>query len=151
MMTYSITIYIYMYLYLILNVSGCTMFHYLFFTFQPENLLYSSKRPEATLKLTDFGFAKHIANYKSLQTPCYTPYYVGKFKAQTIIKPWKISSQIGLKAMIWVFLTVGYIIMGLGGQAVEFCLVYTFTYCWEVAPQKKTQSTKQDWVHHDHH
>jgi serine/threonine protein kinase len=43
---------------------------------KPENLLYSTKSQAAALKLTDFGFAKHIANYKSLQTPCYTPYYV---------------------------------------------------------------------------
>ncbi|XP_050411730.1 MAP kinase-activated protein kinase 2 [Patella vulgata] len=44
---------------------------------KPENLLYSSKKEEAAvLKLTDFGFAKEIAVQKSLQTPCYTPYYV---------------------------------------------------------------------------
>ncbi|KAK6176539.1 hypothetical protein SNE40_014805 [Patella caerulea] len=44
---------------------------------KPENLLYSSKKDEAAvLKLTDFGFAKEIAVQKSLQTPCYTPYYV---------------------------------------------------------------------------
>ena len=28
------------------------------------------------LKLTDFGFAKEILARDSLQTPCYTPYYV---------------------------------------------------------------------------
>jgi len=33
--------------------------------------------PDAALKLTDFGFAKETT-FKSLQTPCYTPYYVGK-------------------------------------------------------------------------
>ncbi|KAL3852874.1 hypothetical protein ACJMK2_016482 [Sinanodonta woodiana] len=43
---------------------------------KPENLLYTSKRPDANLKLTDFGFAKEISSLKSLQTPCYTPYYV---------------------------------------------------------------------------
>lgn len=43
---------------------------------KPENLLYSSTRPNKMLKLTDFGFAKEINAYKSLQTPCYTPYYV---------------------------------------------------------------------------
>ncbi|XP_014663377.1 PREDICTED: MAP kinase-activated protein kinase 2-like isoform X2 [Priapulus caudatus] len=43
---------------------------------KPENLLYSSKQPSAVLKLTDFGFAKEVkADFKSLQTPCYTPYY----------------------------------------------------------------------------
>lgn len=46
--------------------------------FQPENLLYTSKRPNAVLKLTDFGFAKETTTLNSLATPCYTPYYVGK-------------------------------------------------------------------------
>uniref|UniRef100_A0A8C6TB93 non-specific serine/threonine protein kinase n=1 Tax=Neogobius melanostomus TaxID=47308 RepID=A0A8C6TB93_9GOBI len=43
---------------------------------KPENLLYSSKRPSALLKLTDFGFAKETTSHNSLATPCYTPYYV---------------------------------------------------------------------------
>ncbi|XP_048873262.1 MAP kinase-activated protein kinase 2-like isoform X1 [Brienomyrus brachyistius] len=43
---------------------------------KPENLLYTSKRPNALLKLTDFGFAKEIIVHNSLATPCYTPYYV---------------------------------------------------------------------------
>ena len=30
------------------------------------------------LKLTDFGFAKETLIRDTLQTPCYTPYYVGK-------------------------------------------------------------------------
>lgn len=42
---------------------------------KPENLLYTSTLPNAVLKLTDFGFAK-TSSFKSLQTPCYTPYYV---------------------------------------------------------------------------
>ncbi|XP_056240568.1 MAP kinase-activated protein kinase 2-like isoform X2 [Seriola aureovittata] len=42
----------------------------------PENLLYTSKRPDALLKLTDFGFAKEITTLNSLATPCFTPYYV---------------------------------------------------------------------------
>lgn len=45
---------------------------------QPENLLYSKKDDSGVLKLTDFGFAKETLNFNSLQTPCYTPYYVGK-------------------------------------------------------------------------
>ncbi|KAG9339715.1 hypothetical protein JZ751_023362 [Albula glossodonta] len=45
---------------------------------KPENLLYTSKRPNAILKLTDFGFAKETTTHNSLATPCYTPYYVGK-------------------------------------------------------------------------
>ncbi|XP_046882099.1 MAP kinase-activated protein kinase 2 [Hypomesus transpacificus] len=43
---------------------------------KPENLLYSSKRPNPLLKLTDFGFAKETTSHNSLATPCYTPYYV---------------------------------------------------------------------------
>ncbi|XP_034022804.1 MAP kinase-activated protein kinase 2 isoform X2 [Thalassophryne amazonica] len=43
---------------------------------KPENLLYSSKSPDALLKLTDFGFAKETTSHNSLATPCYTPYYV---------------------------------------------------------------------------
>jgi len=46
---------------------------------QPENLLFTSAAPDAALKLTDFGFAKETNTFKSLQTPCYTPYYVGQF------------------------------------------------------------------------
>ena len=33
------------------------------------------------LKLTDFGFAKETHTRDTLQTPCYTPYYVGELKA----------------------------------------------------------------------
>lgn len=43
---------------------------------KPENLLYTSNEPNAILKLTDFGFAKEINSKATLQTPCYTPYYV---------------------------------------------------------------------------
>uniref|UniRef100_A0A3P9LV92 non-specific serine/threonine protein kinase n=1 Tax=Oryzias latipes TaxID=8090 RepID=A0A3P9LV92_ORYLA len=43
---------------------------------KPENLLYTTRESNATLKLTDFGFAKETSLHKSLQTPCYTPYYV---------------------------------------------------------------------------
>ena len=49
--------------------------------FQPENLLFEKKSDESLLKLTDFGFAKETVSV-SLQTPCYTPYYVGKFYNQ---------------------------------------------------------------------
>lgn len=49
-----------------------------FLLFQPENLLYTTKDSNATLKLTDFGFAKETKLHNSLQTPCYTPYYVGE-------------------------------------------------------------------------
>lgn len=41
---------------------------------KPENLLFTDNSPHAILKLTDFGFAKEVKG--TLQTPCYTPYYV---------------------------------------------------------------------------
>lgn len=43
---------------------------------KPENLLYTSPNADAVLKLTDFGFAKETLLKDTLQTPCYTPYYV---------------------------------------------------------------------------
>ena len=43
---------------------------------KPENLLYTK---DGVLKLTDFGFANLCTSSKSLQTPCYTPYYAGKY------------------------------------------------------------------------
>ena len=63
---------------------------------KPENLLYTRKGNEdnpdflrighhfflffsddfGVLKLTDFGFAKETHIQNTLQTPCYTPYYV---------------------------------------------------------------------------
>ena len=46
---------------------------------KPENLLYTKKGIAGKLKLTDFGFAKETLKNDSLQTPCYTPYYVGEF------------------------------------------------------------------------
>jgi serine/threonine protein kinase len=43
---------------------------------KPENLLYSTADDNGVLKLTDFGFAKETNVSNTLQTPCYTPYYV---------------------------------------------------------------------------
>lgn len=43
---------------------------------KPENLLYTTPATNARLKLTDFGFAKETFCKDTLQTPCYTPYYV---------------------------------------------------------------------------
>jgi mitogen-activated protein kinase-activated protein kinase 2 len=43
---------------------------------KPENLLYTNKENNSVLKLTDFGFAKETLARDTLQTPCYTPYYV---------------------------------------------------------------------------
>lgn len=62
--------------------------------FQPENLLYTSKRPDALLKLTDFGFAKEITTLNSLATPCFTPYYVGKTTQHVILKVFNIRLKI---------------------------------------------------------
>lgn len=45
---------------------------------QPENLLFANLSSDSVLKLTDFGFAKEADVGVALQTPCYTPYYVGK-------------------------------------------------------------------------
>lgn len=43
---------------------------------KPENLLYTLEGSLGILKLTDFGFAKETFSKDTLQTPCYTPYYV---------------------------------------------------------------------------
>lgn len=56
-----------------------TSFILFFFFLQPENLLYLDRTHNALLKLTDFGFAKETTTGLDLKTPCYTPYYVGKF------------------------------------------------------------------------
>lgn len=55
-----------------------TSYYCVYFYLQPENLLYDKKGAGAVLKLTDFGFAKVTGTDKSLNTPCYTPYYVGE-------------------------------------------------------------------------
>ena len=76
---------------------------------KPENLLFSNKGElalflllggsgsdqhvlvvpgkKATLKLTDFGFAKEANNRDTLKTPCYTPYYVGEFPLTIFCNP----------------------------------------------------------------
>ena len=55
------------------------LLHYFSSFYQPENLLYTTKERNSILKLTDFGFAKETTLHNPLQTPCYTPYYVGKY------------------------------------------------------------------------
>jgi serine/threonine protein kinase len=45
---------------------------------KPENLLLSSKEPDAVVKLADFGFAKEVANDYSLSAILGTPAYMGK-------------------------------------------------------------------------
>ena len=54
---------------------------------KPENLLYSSKAEDASLKLSDFGFAK--LDRGDLVTPVYTPYYV----PQEILQAQRIQSD----------------------------------------------------------
>ena len=75
-----------------LNTSGyfetfekiLVFFPYHFFCLEAwtENLLLSIflffSDNFGVLKLTDFGFAKETHVRDTLQTPCYTPYYVGK-------------------------------------------------------------------------
>jgi len=63
---------------LIRDISSLSSLSFLLVVFQPENLLYTSKEKDTVLKLTDFGFAKETTVQNALQTPCYTPYYVGK-------------------------------------------------------------------------
>lgn len=60
------------------DISSLSSLSFLLVAFQPENLLYTSKEKDTVLKLTDFGFAKETSVQNALQTPCYTPYYVGK-------------------------------------------------------------------------
>ncbi|CEF59580.1 MAP kinase-activated protein kinase 2 [Strongyloides ratti] len=45
---------------------------------KPENLLFTNENETSILKLTDFGFAKRCSTEDevSLETPCYTPFYV---------------------------------------------------------------------------
>jgi hypothetical protein len=46
-------------------------------------LFYTFTDQTGILKLTDFGFAKETFSKDTLQTPCYTPYYVGKYVFNT--------------------------------------------------------------------
>ena len=64
---------------------------------QPENILFEKKSDESLLKLTDFGFAKETVSV-SLQTPCYTPYYVGKYGHLLSPFSFKLLSRIILTA-----------------------------------------------------
>lgn len=75
---------------------------------KPENLLYTSPAPNAVLKLTDFGFAKETFTKDTLQTPCYTPYYV----APEVLGPEKYdkSCDIWSLGVIMYILYVGYVL-----------------------------------------
>lgn len=64
---------------------------------QPENLLYTSKEKDAVLKLTDFGFAKETTQ-NALQTPCYTPYYVGESSGMVCPSPFPHCTPVGCRS-----------------------------------------------------
>lgn len=42
---------------------------------KPENIMMTDDTDQARIKLIDFGFAKTCLGSRSLETPCYTPYY----------------------------------------------------------------------------
>ncbi|XP_022204639.1 MAP kinase-activated protein kinase 2 [Nilaparvata lugens] len=70
---------------------------------KPENLLYSSKDADGILKLTDFGFAKETDSKATLQTPCFTPYYV----APEVLGP----DKYGKNCDIWSLGVIMYILL----------------------------------------
>jgi len=70
---------------------------------KPENLLYSTKDSQGVLKLTDFGFAKQTLIRDTLQTPCYTPYYV----APEVLGPEKYDKSCD----IWSLGVINYILI----------------------------------------
>ncbi|KAL5111714.1 MAP kinase-activated protein kinase 2 [Taenia crassiceps] len=71
---------------------------------KPENLLFTSDAPDATLKLTDFGFAKETSTGTSLQSPCFTPYYV----APEVLGPVAYDQQCDM----WSLGVITYILQG---------------------------------------
>lgn len=66
---------------------------------QPENLLFTSDAPDATLKLTDFGFARETSKGTSLQSPCFTPYYVGMFLNCDDVRSFRSSRSAGSRGI----------------------------------------------------
>merc|ERR1719158_1507501 len=71
---------------------------------KPENLLYTRRDNFGVLKLTDFGFAKETLTRDTLQTPCYTPYYV----APEVLGPEKYDKSCD----IWSPGVIMYILLG---------------------------------------
>ncbi|XP_075218658.1 MAP kinase-activated protein kinase 2 [Lycorma delicatula] len=70
---------------------------------KPENLLYTKPDQTGILKLTDFGFAKEVIAKGTLQTPCYTPYYV----APEVLGPQKYD----MSCDIWSLGVIMYILL----------------------------------------
>lgn len=72
---------------------------------KPENILYTTTKPNAIAKVTDFGFAKQTSAKDTLQTPCYTPYYV----APEVLGPEKYDKSCDIWSLgvimyiLWVF------------------------------------------------
>lgn len=95
---------------LVKDFSSLLCLSFLPVVFQPENLLYTSKEKDAVLKLTDFGFAKETTVQNALQTPCYTPYYVGELSKMRFIcvsYPSHYSESMGCRNG-WQILSCGY-------------------------------------------
>lgn len=82
---------------------------------KPENLLYTRSDSLGVLKLTDFGFAKETTNTLSLQTPCYTPYYV----APEVLGPEKYDKS-------W-YSTIFWFVLSSNN-----CLVFDFSDLWSL-------------------
>jgi len=57
-------------------VSHCHDHHVAHRDLKPENLLLLSDEDDSTVKIADFGFAKHVYRRESLTTQCGTPGYV---------------------------------------------------------------------------
>ena len=52
------------------------MYVYTYRDLKPANVLLSESSEYATLKLADFGFAKHLAEASLAQTQCGSPLYM---------------------------------------------------------------------------
>ena len=52
----------------------------MYFSFQPENLLYATDTDDSVLKLADFGLSKMLTTDILMQTVCGTPGYCGMLR-----------------------------------------------------------------------
>lgn len=87
---------------------------------KPENLLYTTPDANAVLKLTDFGFAKETFTKDTLQTPCYTPYYV----APEVLGPEKYDKSCDIWSL-GVIMYILYVILLLFNVKVNFAYAST--------------------------
>ena len=86
----------------------CCFFNYNYFTYISYKIkTVKWKSPLAdnmgVLKLTDFGFAKETHTRDTLQTPCYTPYYVGRSNYSNLIKTCSFPSRVTPKIRFIIF------------------------------------------------